>query len=119
MWRLSIAIMILLAACTPAPPQTVPAAGVGVRPAPDDPTPTGIGYLCEGRKQVSVVYARNRASVTVDGKTLRLEFQPAVEGFRYFDTTHEWLGNDGLVALREVGTRRAVALNCRPVSRTS
>ena len=46
------------------------------RPAPDDPTPPGIAYLCDGRKEVAVVYAKNRASVTLDGKTWRIEYQP-------------------------------------------
>ena len=46
------------------------------RPAPDDPTPAGIAYLCDGRKEVSVVYAKNRASVTLDGRTWRMEYQP-------------------------------------------
>ena len=50
------------------------------RPAPDDPTPPGIAYLCDGRKEVSVVYAKNRASVTLDGKTWRMEYQPTDDG---------------------------------------
>ena len=43
----------------------------------------GIAYLCDGRKEVAVVYAKNRASVTLDGKTWRLEYQPTDQGFRY------------------------------------
>ena len=64
------------------------------RPAPDDPTPSGIAYLCDGRKEVSVVYAKNRASVTLDGKTWRMEYQPTGTGFRYMDTANEWTGSD-------------------------
>jgi hypothetical protein len=90
------------------------------RPPPDDPTPAGIAYVCEGRKEVSVVYAKNRASVTFDNKTWRMEYQPTSEGFRYTDTTVEWTGRDELVALREsIGTARPLAFNCRPTRRTS
>ena len=73
MKRLSIAAMTLLAGCVQ---QQQPVTNLIPRPAPDDPTPSGIAYLCDGRKEVSVVYAKNRASVTLDGKTWRMEYQP-------------------------------------------
>ncbi len=88
------------------------------RPAPDDMTPAGIAYLCDGRKEVSVVYAKNRASVTFDNKTWRLEYQPTEQGFRYLDTTAEWTGRDDLAALRE-SAGKPLAFNCRPTRRTS
>ena len=91
------------------------------RPAPDDPTPAGIAYICDGRKEVSVVYAKNRASVTFDNKTWRMEYQALDQGFRYADPTVEWSGRDDLGALRESagGTRPPLAYNCRPIRRTS
>ncbi len=116
MKRLSIVAMTFLAACTPEPPQT--AAAFGAPRAPDDPTPSGINYICEGRKQVMVVYARNRASVTHSGKTWRMEYQAADGGFRYFDPSHEWAGRADLVSLRETHTRTPVAFNCRPTAKT-
>ena len=64
------------------------------RPSPDEPTPTGIAYLCEGRKEVAVVYAKNRASVTIDDRTWRLEYQATGQGFRYVDSSTEWSGPD-------------------------
>jgi hypothetical protein len=82
-------------------------------------TPAGIAYLCDGRKEVSVVYARNRASVTFDNKTWRMEYQAAGDGFRYLDTNVEWVGRDDLVALRDHTTARPLAFNCRPTRRTS
>ena len=89
------------------------------RPPPDDPTPTGIVYLCEGRKQVNVVYARLRASLTHEGKTWRLEYQASEGGgFRYFDAQHEWVGTDAVAVLREVGQRVPLAFNCRATART-
>ncbi len=117
MRRLSIATMLFLAACTPEAPQITTA--LVARPAPDDPTPSGINYICEGRREVAVVYARNRASVTYGGKTWRMEYQVAEQGFRYFDPSHEWLGRDDLVSLRENSTRTPLAFNCRPTGRTS
>jgi len=89
------------------------------RPSPDDLVPMGIAYICEGRKEVAVVYAKNRASVTFDGKTWRMEYQPIDGGFRYVDTTNEWTGRDDLAALRENGTHRPLAFNCRPTRRTT
>jgi len=120
MHRLSIVAALLavpLAACVPQTPVEtfVPIA----RPAPDDPTPQGIAYLCEGRKEVAVVYAKNRASVTFGEKTWRAEYQPMGEGFRYADATVEWSGRDDLAVLREAGTARPIAFNCRPSRRTT
>ena len=120
MRRLSIAAALLtapLAACVPQTPvqsfTSIP------RPSPDDPSPQGIAYLCEGRKEVAVVYARNRASVTFADKTWRTEYQPTGEGFRYVDTTIEWIGHDELASLRETGTAKPLAYNCRPNRRTT
>ena len=116
MKRLSIAAMTLLAGCGPQQP---PVTNLIPRPAPDDPTPSGIAYVCDGRKEVTVVYAKNRASVTLDGKTWRMEYQPTDGGFRYVDTANEWTGRDDLASLRENGTARPIAFNCRPTRRTT
>lgn len=106
----------LLGACArPAGPAWTPIA----RPSPDDPTPLGIAYLCDGRKEVSVVYAKNRASVTFDNKTWRMEYRPTDQGFRYSDAANEWVGRDDLASLRDNGGTRPVAFNCRPMRRTS
>ncbi len=78
-----------------------------------------IAYICEGRKELAVVYARNRASVTFADKTWRTEFQPTGDGFRYVDTAVEWTGRDDLASLREAGTARPLAYNCRPTRRTT
>jgi hypothetical protein len=117
MKRLSIVALLLLAACTKQ--QQPLTTSVIARPAPDDPTPTGIAYLCDGRKEVSVVYARNRASVTLEGRTWRMEYQPTDAGFRYVDTANEWAGRDDLALLRENGSSRPIAFNCRPLRRTT
>ena len=110
------AFAVLLGACTQQAPNTgwtpIP------RPAPDDPTPQGIAYLCDGRKEVSVVYARNRASVTFADKTWRMEYQPTGQGFRYSDAANEWAGRDDLASLRENGGQ-PLAFNCRPIRRTT
>ena len=117
MKRLSIAAITLLAGCVQQQP---PVTNLIPRPAPDDPNPSGIAYLCDGRKEVSVVYAKNRASVTLDGKTWRMEYQPTNTGFRYMDTGNEWTGSDDLATLREWGgTGRPLAFNCRPQRRTT
>lgn len=90
------------------------------RPAPDDLVPMGIAYICEGRKEVAVVYAKNRASVTFGNKTWRTEYRPTGgNDFRYADTSVEWLGRDDLASLREAGTARPIAFNCRPTRRTT
>jgi membrane-bound inhibitor of C-type lysozyme len=117
MKRLSIVAMLLLAAACTREQQTLTTSIP--RPAPDDPTPTGIAYLCDGRKEVGVVYAKNRASVTLDGRTWRLEYQGADGGFRYADTANEWIGRDDLASLRELGSQRPIAFNCRPLRRTT
>ena len=114
----TLAIALPLCACVPQGPQTALVTAIP-RPAPDDMTPAGIAYLCEGRKEVSVVYAKNRASVTLDGRTCRLEYQPGGSGFRYADTANEWVGRDDLASLRELGSQHAIAFNCRPMRRTT
>jgi Membrane-bound lysozyme-inhibitor of c-type lysozyme len=117
MKRLSIAAIMLLAGC--AQQQQPLTTTLISRPAPDDPTPTGIAYLCDGRKEVSVVYAKNRASVTMEGRTWRMEYQPTAGGFRYVDTANEWIGRDDLASLRETGSAKPIAFNCRPLRRTT
>jgi Membrane-bound lysozyme-inhibitor of c-type lysozyme len=112
------AVALPLAACVPQQQATTAFTHIN-RPSPDDLTPAGIAYLCEGRKEVSVVYAKNRASVTFDRKTWRMEYQPADQGFRYVDTTAEWTGRDDLASLRETPGSRPIAFNCRPTRRTS
>jgi membrane-bound inhibitor of C-type lysozyme len=119
MRRLSIAALVLsasLGACQQGQPVSwTPIA----RPAPEDATPAGIAYLCEGRKEVTVVYAKNRASVTLDNKTWRAEYQPTGDGFRYVDSTIEWTGRDDLAVLRQNGNPKPLAFNCRPSRRTT
>jgi hypothetical protein len=116
MKRLSIAAIMLLAGCTP---EQQPMTSIIPRPAPDDPTPAGIAYLCDGRKEVKVVYAKNRASVTYGDKTWRMEYQASDGGFRYVDTANEWAGRDDLATLRETGSAKPIAFNCRPLKRTA
>ena len=113
----TLAIALPLCACVPQGPQTALVTAIP-RPAPDDMTPAGIAYLCEGRKEVLVVYAKNRASVTFDNKTWRMEYQASEQGFRYVDTALEWAGRDDLAALRE-NAGKPLAFNCRPMRRTS
>jgi hypothetical protein len=119
MRRLSIVVIALLAllgACVQQPAVSwTPIA----RPAPDDPAPQGIAYICEGRKEVAVVYAKNRASVTLADKTWRTEYQATGDGFRYADSAVEWSGRDDLAVLRQVGNQRPLAFNCRPTRRTT
>lgn len=114
---LSIATAMLLAplgACVQQGPAIRTAAPIA-RPAPDDLAPRGIAYACEGHKEVLVVYARNRATVTFENRTWRTEYQPTGDGFRYTDATVQWAGRDDLAALREnYGTGRPLAWNCRP-----
>jgi hypothetical protein len=115
---LSIAVLaLLLAGCAQPPPRITNAIP---RPPPENPTPTGIAYLCDGTKEVTVVYAKNRASVTFGGKTWRMEYSPSSNGFRYADTTNEWVGGgDELATLRELGTNRPLAFNCHSTRRTT
>ncbi|MFO1079037.1 MAG: MliC family protein [Reyranellaceae bacterium] len=116
MKRLSIAALFLLpAACTPQQP---PVTNAVPRPAPENPSPTGIAYLCEGAKEVTVVYAKNRASVTFGDKTWRMEYTPTGSGFRYADSANEWTGDD-LASLRPLGGNRPIASNCRSIRRTA
>ena len=69
---------------------------------------------------MSVVYAKNRASVTFGDKTWRMEYQPTDGGFRYVDTVNEWTGRDDLATLREHGgSGRPLAFNCRPFKRST
>jgi hypothetical protein len=117
MKRLSIAALAFLLAACAQPPR--PVVNVIPRPAPDNPVPTGIAYLCDGNKEVTVVYAKNRASVTFAGKTWRMEYTPSSNGFRYADTGNEWSGQDDLASLRELGTNRPLAFNCHPTRRTT
>ncbi len=115
MKRLSIVALALMSGCGPQGPAvttTIP------RPAPDEATPTGIAYLCDGSKEVSVVYAKNRASVTLGDRTWRLEYQGNAPGFRYASTTTEWTGRDDLATLREAAGN-PLAFNCRPMRRTT
>jgi membrane-bound inhibitor of C-type lysozyme len=121
MRRLSIAVSlaVLLAACVPQVPGTVAFTPIP-RPAPDEATPAGIAYACENNKEVTVVYAKNRASVTLDRRTWRMEYQGEGDGFRYADSQAQWVGRDDLAALREsTATARPIAYNCRPIRRTT
>ncbi len=122
MRRLSIAVITMalpLGACVPQGKGTVAWTPIP-RPSPDEATPTGIAYVCENHKEVTVVYAKNRASVTVDNKTWRMEYQDAGDGFRYADSQAQWVGRDDLAALREsANTARPIAYNCRPTRRTT
>ncbi|TAJ31148.1 MAG: hypothetical protein EPO67_13740 [Reyranella sp.] len=112
MKRLSIAALALLAGCTT---QNQTVTTTIPRPSPEDATPAGIAYLCDGRKEVSVVYAKNRASVTLGDRTWRMEYQAAGDGFRYVDASNEWTGRDDLAVLRSGGS--PLAFNCRPIKR--
>jgi membrane-bound inhibitor of C-type lysozyme len=122
MRRLSIAVIALagtLSACVQGQGTTTSWTPIP-RPAPDDPTPAGIAYTCDNHKEVTVVYAKNRASVTLDKKTWRLEYQDTGDGFRYSDANAQWVGRDDLVTLREsANTARPIAYNCRPTRRTT
>ncbi len=127
MRRLSIAVMALagplwtcVCACVPQDQGTAAAFTPIPRPAPDEATPAGIAYLCENHKEVTVVYAKNRASVTLDKKTWRMEYQENGDGFRYSDAQAQWVGRDNLAVLREsANTARPIAYNCRPTRRTT
>ncbi len=122
MRHLSIAAVALLAplgACVQQGPATTVSAPIA-RPAPDDLVPRGIAYSCENQKEVTVVYAKNRATVTFENKTWRTEYQPTADGFRYSDSSVQWMGRDDLATLREnYGNSRPLAFNCRPTRRTT
>ena len=69
---------------------------------------------------MTVVYAKNRASVTLDNKTWRMEYQGEGDGFRYSDAQAQWVGRDDLAPLRDnSSTARPLAYNCRPTRRTT
>lgn len=116
MKRLSIVALILIGACAPkeqALTTTIP------RPAPDEATPSGIAYLCEGRKEVTVVYAKNRASVTLGDRTWRMEYQGGNPGFRYADSSTEWAGPANAGTLKALSGGAPLATNCQPLRRTT
>lgn len=119
MRRLSIAAIALAAPLAACQQQASLSWTPIARPSPDDATPMGIAYICEGRKEVAVVYAKNRASVTLADKTWRTEYQATGDGFRYVDSKVEWAGRDDLAVLREAGTAKPLAFNCRPTRRTT
>jgi hypothetical protein len=115
----ALALLAPLSACvqqsrTSANFQSIP------RPSPEDNVPAGIAYLCEGNREVSVVYAKNRATVTFGNKTWRTEYQADPQGFRYADASVQWAGRDDLASLRELSNAsRPLASNCRPYKRTT
>jgi len=119
MRRLSIAALVLAASLGACQQRSTVSWTPIARPAPDDATPAGIAYLCEGRKEVAVVYAKNRASVTLDNRTWRTEYQATGDGFRYVDANVEWSGRDDLAVLRQNGNAKPLAFNCRPTRRTT
>ncbi|SJZ75697.1 Membrane-bound lysozyme-inhibitor of c-type lysozyme [Enhydrobacter aerosaccus] len=115
----AIALLAPLGACVQQGPATAVSAPIA-RPSPDDLVPRGIAYACENQKEVTVVYAKNRATVTFENKTWRTEYQPTGDGFRYADSSVQWVGRDDLAALREnSSTSRPLAFNCRPTRRTT
>ena len=117
---IAIALAVPLAACVPQGQGMTGAWTPIARPSPEEATPAGIAYVCENHKEVTVVYAKNRASVTLDNKTWRMEYQAADDGFRYSDASAQWVGRDDLAALRESSaTARPLAYNCRPTRRTT
>jgi membrane-bound inhibitor of C-type lysozyme len=117
---IAIALAVPLAACVPQGNGMTGAWTPIARPSPEEATPAGIAYVCENHKEVTVVYAKNRASVTLDNKTWRMEYQAADDGFRYSDSSAQWVGRDDLAALRESSaTARPLAYNCRPTRRTT
>lgn len=115
----AIALLALTGGCAQKGPATAVGAPIA-RPSPDDLVPRGIAYSCENQKEVTVVYAKNRATVTFENKTWRTEYQPSGDGFRYSDASVQWMGRDDLASLREnFGTNRPLAYNCRPARRTT
>ncbi len=115
----AILLLAPLAACTQQRAAVTAPAPIA-RPAPDDKVPHGIAYACENSKEVLVVYARNRATVTFENRTWRTEYQPTGDGFRYADASVQWVGRDDLASLREhYGSGRPLALYCRPTRRTT
>jgi membrane-bound inhibitor of C-type lysozyme len=117
MKRLSIvALLILMNGC--GPKEQVVTNSISP-PSPDEATPTGIAYLCEGRKEVAVVYAKNRASVTIGDRTWRLEYQGGGQGFRYADSSTEWSGPGNAGTLKALSGGAPLASNCQPLRRTT
>lgn len=116
MKRLSIVALILMSGCTP---KEQPLTTSIPRPAPEEATPTGIAYLCEGRKEVAVVYAKNRASVTMGDRTWRMEYQGSGQGFRYADSSTEWSGPANTGTLKTLSGGAPLASNCQPLRRTT
>jgi membrane-bound inhibitor of C-type lysozyme len=116
MKRLSIVALALLCGCNQ---KEQPLTTTIPRPAPEEATPTGIAYLCEGRREVAIVYAKNRASVTMGDRTWRLEYQGSGQGFRYADATTEWSGRDNTGTLKAVSGGAPLAANCQPLRRTT
>jgi hypothetical protein len=116
MKRLSIVALALLGGCTP---KEQPVVTTIPRPSPEEATPTGIAYLCEGRKEVAVVYAKNRASVTMGDRTWRMEYQGTGQGFRYADSSTEWSGPANTGTLKALSGGTPLASNCQPLRRTT
>lgn len=116
MKRLSIVALALLSGC--GPQRQVVTSNIS-HPAPDEATPTGIAYLCEGRKEVLVVYAKNRASVTLGDRTWRMEYQDSGQGFRYADASTEWSGPANVGTLKALSGGAPLATNCQPLRRTT
>lgn len=115
----ALALLVPLGACVQQSATTTSFQSIP-RPAPEDNVPSGIAYLCEGNREVSVVYAKNRATITFGNKTWRAEYQPDPQGFRYADTAVQWVGRDDLASLRELSNAgRPLANNCRPYKRTT
>ncbi len=122
MGRLPAAVLLLaamLGGCAQQGAKVARPAAIS-RPSPDDLVPRGIAYACENNKEVQVVYAKNRATVTFENRTWRTEYQPTGDGFRYTDSSVQWIGRDDLASLRENGsTGRPLAWNCRPTRLTT
>ncbi len=116
MKRLSIVALVLMSGCTP---KEQPLTTTIPRPAPEEATPSGIAYLCEGRREVSVVYAKNRASVTLGDRTWRMEYQGGTPGFRYADSSTEWSGPANAGTLKALSGGSPLATNCQPMRRTT
>ena len=99
----TLAVILLLSACTPAP--TVPVGG----------TPTGdLRYICKGGTALPISYARENgedvARLTIDGATSLLIRETEAPGLRYSwpsdGSNHVWLVNGGIgTLLWKDGTR--------------
>jgi len=93
MKRLSIAAITLLAGCVQQQP---PVTNLIPRPrAPTTRIHRASPISATAARKCPVVYAKEtRASVTLEGKTWRMEYQPTDTGFRYMDRANEWTGSD-------------------------